>query len=183
MRVVRGADTERVRWRNDGGWTREVARDSEGLDDFGWRVSIADVETDGPFSVFDGCDRILVMLTGAGMDLTNVDSGRVTRLRPDNARIRFAGEEPIQATLTDGPTTDFNVLWDRTRFAAEEMGRDEAHTIGSTAGAVLVAHVVAGELATEVGVAVVGDTLIGRPGEAVTWSNQSRAIVVVLTPR
>jgi environmental stress-induced protein Ves len=171
-----------VRWRNDGGWTREVARDSEGLDDFGWRVSIADVETDGPFSAFVGCDRILVMLTGNGMDLTDADNGETTRLRPGRERVRFAGESPIRATLTDGPTTDFNVLWDRARFSARELTLDAAHGLPAHPGAVLVAHVIGGQLSTDGGVAMVGDTLIGHPGETIVADAQARAIVVVLMP-
>ena len=38
---------QRTRWKNDGGWTTEIAR--SGGDDFRWRIRIAEIESDGPF--------------------------------------------------------------------------------------------------------------------------------------
>ena len=49
-------------WKNGGGETAEIAVSPPGaaLDDFDWRLSMARVETDGPFSAFPGIDRTLV---------------------------------------------------------------------------------------------------------------------------
>ena len=102
--MLRGADAPRVRWRNDGGWTREVHRqpaDVSGTTDvadlFDWRLSIAEVEANGAFSAFDGYDRVLVLLDGAGMDLHFTETGETVELRPGNRCARFVGEVPIEA--------------------------------------------------------------------------------------
>ena len=53
--------------------TREIAcwPPGAGLHDFGWRVSIATIAAAGPFSVFKGVDRIIMLLVGA-MNLREV---------------------------------------------------------------------------------------------------------------
>lgn len=104
-------------WKNGGGVTRELARCPQG-DEFDWRLSVAEVATDGPFSQFPGIDRLLVLLSGGGMDLTVVETGEVERLRQPLHTHRFAGEMAIDATLVDGPTTDLNLMWRRDRFDA-----------------------------------------------------------------
>ena len=57
---------ERVaaRWRNGGGRTRELLAWPDAAD---WkvRVSVADVESDGPFSAFPGVQRWFAVLEGA----------------------------------------------------------------------------------------------------------------------
>ena len=70
LSLLRASDYQRVRWKNDGGWTTEIARDpSAAADDFRWRVSIADIESDGPFSNFHGIDHDLLLLAGNGIEL------------------------------------------------------------------------------------------------------------------
>ena len=71
-KLLRNADHRRMPWKNGGGETVEVIVHPEGasLSDFGWRVSMATVASDGPFSVFPGIDRTLAVLSGEGMDLS-----------------------------------------------------------------------------------------------------------------
>ncbi|MBK8100113.1 MAG: HutD family protein [Planctomycetes bacterium] len=98
-------------WKNGGGSTRQVAiepRDATVAGGFRWRVSIAQVAVDGPFSRFPGIDRSLWLLAGAGMEL-EVD-GRIVRLDRRLQRFDFAGETPISARLLAGPTQDLNVM-------------------------------------------------------------------------
>ena len=181
MKVVRAADQPRIRWRNDGGWTRDVARDSPNEHYFSWRVSIADVEADGPFSFFNGFDRLLVLLEGVGMDLMFPETGEVIGVRPDARRARFAGEAAITAELLDGPTTDFNLIWDRSRFALQEHDDWRVRAVGCSSGSVVVAHVVAGELQSDDGFrGVAGDTMIDDSGHGVRLIGDGEAIVVVL---
>lgn len=46
LRVLRACDYPRMPWKNGGGFTAEITRDAgEGLDGFGWRLSIADIES------------------------------------------------------------------------------------------------------------------------------------------
>ena len=61
------------------------------LDAFAWRVSVADVGTAGPFSRFDGIDRTLVLLSGAGMTLAEAGGARHVLDAP-LARADFAGK-------------------------------------------------------------------------------------------
>ena len=45
--------------------TSSSRRRASSLDDFDWRLSLAQVDRDGPFSRFDNVDRTLVLLSGA----------------------------------------------------------------------------------------------------------------------
>ncbi|HEX5757404.1 MAG TPA: HutD family protein [Arenimonas sp.] len=110
----------RVRWKNQLGWTREIH--CEPAEDWDWRISIAEVDQDGPFSAFPGCDRELVLLAGEGMDL-HFDDGETVELRPRHDSHRFAGERPLHATLPAGPTQDFNVIWKRDRVSVQVLHR------------------------------------------------------------
>lgn len=98
-------------WKNGGGSTREIVRVPENTEHWQWRLSIADITADGPFSAFPGCTRSLTLLEGAGMALQFTD--RTCDLRPPYASCRFAGEETPECTLHDGATVDFNAIWRR----------------------------------------------------------------------
>ena len=143
LRVLRADDHVRMAWANGGGTTYQVMTSPEGADlaTFDWRVSLADVESGGPFSSFPGIDRILLLTEGAGMQLV-VDGVLVPLARLDVAR--FAGEATTSATLTSGPTRDLNVMTRRGRCTAELdllVVRDEvavAPTTGSTSLLVVV---------------------------------------------
>jgi hypothetical protein len=56
--VVAANEYRRVRWKNGAGWTREIVRVPD-REDWDWRLSIAEIEQDAPFSVFPGIDREL----------------------------------------------------------------------------------------------------------------------------
>jgi environmental stress-induced protein Ves len=117
--IVRAAEQPVVPWRNGGGTTREVAIDPPGATvagGFCWRVSRAQVASDGPFSRFPGLDRSLWLLRGSGMEL-DVDGRRVV-LDRRLQRFDFAGEAVVAARLLGGPNEDLNVFWDRGRVAA-----------------------------------------------------------------
>ena len=70
-RVLTPADYRRMPWKNGGGHTTEIAAEppGAGMASFAWRVSVADIAHDGPFSAFPGVDRTLVLLAGDGMRL------------------------------------------------------------------------------------------------------------------
>lgn len=119
IRILRAADRPAARWKNGGGVTREIAAGPEGsgMDDFGWRVSLAEVTADGAFSVFPGIDRTLTLAEGAGMDLA---IGGVRRLVDRRyAPQRFPGDEPTDCRLLAGPVVNFNVMYRRGVVAAD----------------------------------------------------------------
>jgi len=133
IRIVRADSLVRTAWKNGGGTTSEVAVHPEGagLDDFDWRLSIADVGTDGPFSIFPGIDRTLTVLTGAGIDLAS-PKGR-HRLDAAAPMLAFAGDAAISGRLIDGPIRDFNVMTRRSTYA-HEVKRQGPGPIAATTG-------------------------------------------------
>jgi environmental stress-induced protein Ves len=119
VRVLRAADRIATPWRNGGGVTREVAAfpPGAGMDAFAWRVSLADVAADGPFSAFPGVDRLLTVIEGSGLVL-DLD-GRLLALGVNSPPIAFAGETPVEARLIQGPIRDLNVMLRRGVWRAE----------------------------------------------------------------
>jgi environmental stress-induced protein Ves len=119
-RVVNPDRYRRMPWKNGGGETIEIAifpPDAD-LDSFGWRVSMATVGTDGPFSVFQGIDRTLCVLSGNGISLP-VDNGEALTLGQDSAPFSFPADAPAAAWLVDGPITDLNVMTRRAEWRHE----------------------------------------------------------------
>ncbi|WP_426247606.1 HutD/Ves family protein [Pseudomonas sp. TWR3-1-1] len=117
LTVLRAADYPRMPWKNGGGSTEEITRDAgEGLEGFGWRLSIADIGESGGFSRFEGYQRIISVLQGAGMNL-QVDGLRTRALLPFDA-FAFRGESAVSCTLIDGPIRDFNLIYAPNRYSA-----------------------------------------------------------------
>lgn len=103
-------------WKNGGGVTRTLAQgghDAAGV--AGWRVSLADIVQNGPYSSFAGQTRHSLILGGQGVDLN--DAQTRLALRPQQP-VTYAGEPMWQATLVDGAVRALNVMIDRSRFAA-----------------------------------------------------------------
>jgi uncharacterized protein len=98
-------------WRNGGGFTREIAASPSGagMDAFDWRVSLARIERDGPFSTFPGVDRLIAIVEGEGVELIFEDASSVV-LRRGSPPNRFPGEIVVKARLCDGPATALNVM-------------------------------------------------------------------------
>ncbi|MFK3740317.1 HutD/Ves family protein [Massilia sp. TN1-12] len=99
-----------VSWKNGGGSTTEIAvfPQEAGFDAFDWRVSLATIAADGPFSAFPGVERTLVLVDGHGMTL-DID-GAPTMLSKADPVAAFDGESRVEAKLSRGPSTDFNVM-------------------------------------------------------------------------
>ena len=115
-RVVPANEYRRERWRNGAGWTREIAAQPAG-GDWAWRLSIAEIEQDAPFSRFEGIDREIVLISGNGVRL-RFDDGSVHALEPPHGRLRFSGEANVHGELIDGATQDFNLMWRRSAIDA-----------------------------------------------------------------
>ncbi len=94
-------------WKNGGGITREIV--SVG-DPFKWRVSIARVDTDGPFSVFEGVDRTIVLLEGLGLHLKSSDGSVDQQLDQPLQMFAFSGDLHIDSRQLGGASYDFNVM-------------------------------------------------------------------------
>lgn len=161
---LRASDYRRVRWKNDGGWTTEIARDPEGDGDFRWRISIADIESDGPFSTFPGVTRDLVLLAGNGIEL-DIGDAPTQRLTERFQRVRFEGEANVDCRLIAGPTRDFNVMARRDAVRADVVARPlvGSMVLFGEAHVVWIVHALSGHAQARAGDASValasGDTL------------------------
>lgn len=114
--ILRAATLRPVPWKNGGGVTTEYAVHpvGAGFDDFDWRISRANVASDGPFSRFPGIDRTLTVLSGAGIVLYFAD--RAVRLTPRDPPFTFPGDVAVTGTLIDGPIDDLNIMTRRGRW-------------------------------------------------------------------
>ena len=137
LQCLRAQDYPRMPWKNGGGFTEEITRDAgDGLDGFGWRLSIADIEASGGFSSFAGYQRIISVLQGDGMQLT-VDGEQGRPLLPFDA-YAFKGESQVSCTLLGGPIRDFNLIYAPARYRARLQWFDGGSRLFSAASTVLV---------------------------------------------
>lgn len=117
MTLLRASNYKRMLWKNGGGETVEIAIFPPGssVEDFDWRISMATVANDGPFSIFSGIDRTLSILQGNGMALA-IAAGDPLLLTKESPPLSFPADVPVYATLPDGPITDLNVMTRRSIF-------------------------------------------------------------------
>lgn len=117
MHILRAGDHRVMPWKNGGGSTTEIAVSpaGAGLETFDWRLSMAGVVEDGPFSVFPGIERTLALLEGGGVVLAVADDPPV-RLERQGEMASFPGDAPTRAHLPAGPIRDLNVMTRRGRF-------------------------------------------------------------------
>lgn len=119
MKIVRFDELKAVPWKNGLGITRELAVEPAGasMETFDWRVSIADVDTASPFSMFPGIDRTIVLLEGAGFTMV-LDGEREHALTTPCDPFAFPGEAKVDVRLAGGATRDFNLMVRRGAGAA-----------------------------------------------------------------
>lgn len=129
-------------WKNGGGSSMQIAiwPLDAGLDNFDWRISLATITADGPFSVFPGIDRSLVLVDGDKLHLL-LDRTRQVVLDAVSPMLWFPGEAQVDAAV-EGPTLDFNVMTRRSRcrhqlvtiLAPCQLARRSATTLLFVAG-------------------------------------------------
>lgn len=111
--IIPLADVPPSPWENGGGVTRELVA-WPNAKDWLWRMSVAEVGRNGPFSRFEGVQRWFAVLSGAGVQLDiSAEVGLAAQMHTltgASAPLCFAGEWPVQCTLLDGPTQDFNLM-------------------------------------------------------------------------
>lgn len=90
-------------WKNGRGITRVLARNAV------WRLSIAEIDRDGDFSLFPGMTRHIALVQGNGLVLRAPDGSKVHLGRPGEV-FTFSGESQVSATLADGPVQVVNLM-------------------------------------------------------------------------
>lgn len=124
-RVLTPDVVEAVAWRNGGGFTRELIDDPAG-----WRLSVAELEVDAPFSDFPGVDRTFLPLIDVVLHIEGARRpvGRCTA-------ISFPGEASVAVELVAGGGRAVNLMTVRgrctgdlkamSRLEWEQRGHDE----------------------------------------------------------
>jgi hypothetical protein len=142
-------DYVEVPWRNGRGVTSEIDREPAHGDDFAWRVSMASIIEDGPFSNFAGHNRVIVALDGEGFSLVHPRLDRSVLLGSLEP-YEFSGDWETLCQLRGGPVRDFNVITARTRASARvevAIGTRVHHF--DCRGRTLLAYCVRGALVAE----------------------------------
>ncbi|MCM2394129.1 HutD family protein [Streptomyces sp. CWNU-1] len=114
-----------VLWANGAGTTRELASASDSTGRILWRISLADLARDAPFSTFPGVDRLF---TALGRVRLTID-GNPVDLDPGE-QIRFPGEAAVSVSLLQ-PTQALNVMTRRDACSADVILRSARETATS----------------------------------------------------
>ena len=154
VRVLTAADFVRQPWKNGGGFTTELAAyppsppGGEGRDEgeqFLWRVSIAEVETSGPFSDFTGYERTIMLLEGHGMEL-GFDAREPQRIDQPLRPFVFDGGWETTCRLLSGPVRDMNLMVRRDAAHGTMQATQAGGPIEAGADWTLVYELTSGEL-------------------------------------
>jgi environmental stress-induced protein Ves len=109
LQIVRRSSFKRSPWKNGGGITHEAIRMPATGDPFLWRLSVAQIDSPGPFSEFAGYDRKMVLLRGRGLALTH-GNGENQVLKNVGDCVEFAGAISTHCELLGGPCVDLNLI-------------------------------------------------------------------------
>ena len=183
MRLIPRDSLVATPWKNGGGVTRQIASFPPGSDltEFDWRISTAEVTQDGPFSQFDGIDRRLYVLSGAGLDLS-FTGGEMRRLQTGE-HLDFAGEAEVKGSLVAGPVTDLNIMVRRSklRLRAERLTADGTGDITHDWGTAVL-FVLSGEIAVANQRTRQFDTVVLDRREKVTVSGAAEFLLIGFAP-
>jgi environmental stress-induced protein Ves len=183
LRLVPRASLVAMPWKNGGGVTRQIAcfpPDSD-IGSFAWRISTAEVTADGAFSRFDGIDRRLYILDGAGLALR---MGAKTRRVLTGEHIDFPGEEEVHGALIDGPVADLNIMVrrERQRMHVEPVTVDGGRVLDMPWPAAAV-FVMSGALQASGFTARRHDTLVSDDGDAaLTVEGRAEVLLIGFEP-
>lgn len=166
-------------WKNGGGVTTEIAifPEDSGLSGAGfiWRVSIAEVAVDGPFSQFPGIDRHIMTIAGKGMQLEASEHGIIDLSRAFVAR-EFSGDWDVYGRLIDGPVRDFNLMVAREKARGSLAVDVLSSRTRYVADGSLLLYVLEGDATAEGRVIAEGDTLILAERETITVTPASEPL-------
>jgi environmental stress-induced protein Ves len=136
VRVVLPEAFVSVPWRNGGGTAWDIAEggDPEAWD---WRLSLAEIAKDGPFSIYPEIDRLFTLLSGEGIALSL--GGTAEQLLHPLDDLAFPGEVAVACRRLGGPTRALNLMVDRrkARYVAGRVPRDGLERL-APAGVLLV---------------------------------------------
>lgn len=181
--IIRLADCPSQPWKNGLGRTREIAvhPSTANSDDFLWRVSIAEVDSAAPFSLFPGIDRCIVLLDGAGFTMT-LDGNRTHALTVPLEPFAFPGEARVDVALAGGATRDFNLMVRRGHALGDVLPLRQAGDWTADETAVLV-YCADGTIDAAAGMLRAGDALLTQARDTVRLHEGAQALIVRVQPR
>ncbi len=178
--IIRAQDCLSQPWKNGLGRTHQIAicPPDTGSGDFLWRVSVAEVDSDAPFSRFPGIDRKIVLLDGNGFTM-NLDDDHVHALNTPLLPFVFPGEAAVAVTLISGATRDFNLMLRRAKVRGEVLPwrRPGTHAVDP---AIVLVYCAAGVVETADGPLHAGDAWLTSPlpADPVTLQHGASALAV-----
>ncbi|WP_232464781.1 HutD/Ves family protein [Bordetella genomosp. 8] len=166
------ADVPAQPWKNGGGLTREIVcwPPGAGMEDFLWRISVARIDAGGPFSSFAGVDRIITLLSGAGVVLRGGFKAGEHDLTTPLAPFAFPGDVAVDCTLQGGASEDFNVMSRRGTVQADVQVIGSHAIVPSAASGLLLAVGSCWEVERDD-----GSQHVLEPDEGLWWARQPYA--------
>ena len=170
FRIQRSAEHRIVPWANGLGITADVFLWPADVAEWTWRLSIADVTDDVPFSVMPGIDRHIMVAQGVGMGLV-IDGAQEHRMDRTTPPLSFDGESITTCRLLDGPIADLNLMVRRGRAVGS------LHRVTLSEGAALPVGPDAVAAVVLEGVVTI-DGIELAPFDAVRLSNESHGVTI-----
>ena len=179
-RVLRSGDYQRMPWKNGGGTTTEIWKQVSPSGEMLWRLSVADVASDGPFSLFPGIDRWIMVIEGKGMTLDIEGTGSRRLDRPFDPLL-FPGDARTGCQLIDGPIRDFNFMIAR-RFGQGSLRVGGMGSIGTMPpnGNIAAVYVLRGSAQTDDRTLAQGDTWVADRPQAIDIKATGDALLAAI---
>ncbi len=115
IKILTADNYRKMTWKNGLGFTTEMViepADSTVLaNNFHWRLSSAELNQDGPFSLFPGYTRIITIKDGGPLKLSF--KSETHQLIPGKV-FSFSGEDSVYCELESTKTTDLNLIYNST---------------------------------------------------------------------
>ncbi len=181
--VIRGDSLQEAPWLNGRGTSRDVVtrlgRDGALL----WKIGIAELAADAPFSHYPNCDRIFTPIAGEHEVELSIGEGPFEPcplLMPRS----LAGEQPVRVRVRS-PGRAFNAIVDRRHCAASlaVLRLEAGDPVEAPDAPETIIHLIEGQLAAAGELLAPGDSLLGpgpaSPGAA---AQDSTVIMVAIRP-
>jgi environmental stress-induced protein Ves len=152
-------------WRNGAGVTREIVRVPDQGESFDWRLSLATLQTSGPFSSYSGYHRAVALVDGRGFRLC-VDGAAARELTVRGDHAVFPGAARTSCEILAGPCTDLSLMVREPGkiHTVTRLGITAEHRMSVSDGRIQVIFVLAGAIECRATASLVDAAkLHGRP--------------------
>lgn len=114
MKILKSSDYKKMKWKNGLGVSYEIAACAD------FRISSAEVSVDSDFSLYPEHNRFLMVLSGKGVDLKNLETNKIHQSCDCFEIVHFHGNLPLRGILIDGPVRDLNIFY-KNNASVEKM--------------------------------------------------------------